>query len=205
MNIKNLTICLIAMFSTAFALHSQTSEIEIFTQELNHHNASLKTIQSQFIQKRAMSVLQNTVEIKGHFYYSVPNAMLLDFDNGDYIKMTESHFEIKNGDKVSSTKITANPMLRQLSSVLNSCVSGNIQSMIIGYNTSIKKSDKSWTLTMQPSTSKKTQSAQIIIEFDRNDMSISKLKIVESNGDYIMYHFFNKKINEAINPEIFAR
>jgi outer membrane lipoprotein-sorting protein len=45
--------------------------------------------------------------------------------------------------------------------------------------------------------------AEIELIFNRTDMSINRLKMVEKSGDYTMYLFTNKRFNVTIDGQLF--
>ena len=111
---------------------------EQFENELKLKNESVSTIKCHFIQTKEMSVLQNVVQKDGTFYFQRPGNMLLSFDDGDYIKMTEEWFEMKTGESTTTTKVSSNPMLRNLSTILSACVVGNFDQMIRGFSIEVE-------------------------------------------------------------------
>ena len=111
------------LLTIALLLGCTVSAQNISTQEneLKLKNESVSTIKCHFIQTKEMSVLQNVVQKDGTFYFQRPGNMLLSFDDGDYIKMTEEWFEMKTGESTTTTKVSSNPMLRNLSTILSAC------------------------------------------------------------------------------------
>lgn len=177
---------------------------EQFENELKLKNESVTTIKCHFIQTREMSVLQNVVQKDGTFYFQRPGNMLLSFDDGDYIKMTEEWFEMKTGESTTTTKVSSNPMLRNLSTILSACVVGNFDQMIRGFSIEVESKLDEWVVIMTPQRGKAASKiSQIVLHFDRETMSLNMLKMVEKNGDYTMYSFSDKKFNVAIDGELF--
>lgn len=177
---------------------------EQFENELKLKNESVSTIKCHFIQTREMSVLQNVVQKDGTFYFQRPGNMLLSFDDGDYIKMTEEWFEMKTGESTTTTKVSSNPMLRNLSTILSACVVGNFDQMIRGFSIEVESKLDEWVVIMTPQRGKAASKiSQIVLHFDRETMSLNILKMVEKNGDYTRYSFSDKKFNVAIDGELF--
>jgi outer membrane lipoprotein-sorting protein len=130
--------------------------------------------------------------------------MLLSFNDGDYIKMTEEWFEMKTGENTTTTKISSNPMLRNLSTILSACVVGDFAQMIRGFSIQVQSQAKQWVVIMTPQRGKAASKiSQIVLHFDRETMSLNTLKMVEKSGDYTMYGFSNKQFNVAIDGKLF--
>lgn len=187
---------------TASAQNGSTQEQ--FERELKLKNESVSSIKCHFIQTRDMSVLQNVVRKEGTFYFQRPGNMLLSFNDGDYIKMTEEWFEMKTGENTTTTKISSNPMLRNLSTILSACVVGDFAQMIRGFSIQVQSQAKQWVVIMTPQRGKAaSRISQIVLHFDRETMSLNTLKMVEKSGDYTMYGFSNKQFNVAIDSKLF--
>lgn len=196
-----ITIALMIGF-TASAQNGSTQEQ--FERELKLKNESVTSIKCHFLQTREMSVLQNVVRKEGTFYFQRPGNMLLSFNDGDYIKMTEEWFEMKTGENTTTTKISSNPMLRNLSTILSACVVGDFAQMIRGFSIQVQSQAKQWVVIMTPQRGKAASKiSQIVLHFDRETMSLNTLKMVEKSGDYTMYGFSNKQFNVAIDGKLF--
>ena len=196
-----ITIALMIGF-TASAQNGSTEEQ--FERELKLKNESVSSIKCHFLQTREMSVLQNVVRKEGTFYFQRPGNMLLSFNDGDYIKMTEEWFEMKTGENTTTTKISSNPMLRNLSTILSACVVGDFAQMIRGFSIQVQSQAKQWVVIMTPQRGKAASKiSQIVLHFDRETMSLNTLKMVEKSGDYTMYGFSNKQFNVAIDGKLF--
>ena len=60
----------------------------------------------------------------------------------------------------------------------------------------ITKGDKEWRVVLKPERGKgAAKIAEVELIFNRKDMSLDSLKMVEKSGDYTMYTFRNKQFN----------
>ena len=166
-----------------------------FEQELKSKNEDVTAIRCDFVQTRETSVLEMSVAKEGEFSFQRPCNMILSFDDGDYIKMSETTFEMKTADNVTTTSISSNPMLKNLSSILSACVVGNFKEMTKGFDVTLQLTETEWQITMKPTRGKAASKiSQIILHFDRTNMSLNLLKMEEKSGDFTMYEFSNKLI-----------
>lgn len=189
----------------SFTMSAQDISIqEQFENELKVKNESVATIKCHFVQTKEISVLQNVVQKDGTFYFQRPGNMLLSFNDGDYIKMTEEWFEMKTGENATTTKVSSTPMLRNLGTILSACVIGDFDQMIRGFSIQVQPKPVEWVVIMKPQRGKAASKiSQIVLHFDRETMSLNILKMVEKNGDYTMYSFSDKKFNVAIDGKLF--
>jgi outer membrane lipoprotein-sorting protein len=181
------------MFSLGLGLYAQNIDLHQFQTELQEKNEDVISIKCRFKQTRQVSYLASAVEKEGDFTFTKPNDILLAFDDGDYIKMTTEYFEMKTAGNVVKTKVNSNPMLKNLSSILSTCVLGDFDKMNKNFAVDIKQNQTEWTVTLTPKQNKvAAKISNIIISFDKADMSLNLLKMIEKSGDYTAYTFTNK-------------
>lgn len=203
MRIKSLLTIIVAIFC-GIAAQAQESALQDFTQKLKENSDKISTIQCSFTQTRAVAVLAKDVVKSGKFYFAKPNKMLLAFNDGDHIKMTEDWFEMKTKGNVSAMKVSANPMLKNLNAILSACMVGNIEQMMRGFDARVDSNAKEWLVVMTPMRGKASSKvSQIELRFDKGDMSLNTMKMAEKTGDYTLYRFSNKSYNKAIDAKLF--
>lgn len=192
MKIKQIILSL--MFVLSLACYAQNTDVEkLFQTELQEKNEDVIAIKCRFKQIRQVSYLAEPAVKEGDFAFTKPNDILLAFDDGDYIKMTSEYFEMKTAGNVAKTKVSSNPMLKNLSSILSTCVLGEFDKMSAGFNVEIEQQAKEWIVNLTPKQSKMAAKiSNIIIAFNKADMSLNLLKMVEKSGDYTAYNFTDK-------------
>ena len=203
MRIKSLLTIIVAIFCS-IAAQAQESALQDFTQKLKENSDKISTIQCSFTQTRAVAVLAKDVVKSGKFYFAKPNNMLLAFNDGDHIKMTEEWFEMKTKGNTNAMKVSANPMLKNLNSILSACMIGDIEQMMRGFDAKVESDAKEWLVVMTPMRGKaNAKVSQIELRFDKGDMSLNSMKMAEKTGDYTLYRFSNKSFNKAIDAKLF--
>lgn len=157
-------------------------------------NASVKKINCKFSQTRSVAVLSQDVVRKGDFSLRQPGDILLQFEDGEYIKMGESEFEIKSEGRVSKMKVNANPMLKELKRVLGACMGGDVASIMAGFDSEISANKTEYSVKLCPKGKKNGMMQSLELQFCRKDMSLDWMKMTERNGDFTLYRFTDKKI-----------
>ena len=194
-------LCFFICLGIYVSVNAQENSLEdnAFIQELGNKTSSIRTIPCKFTQIQSISVLSNKIMKSGRFYYQRPEQILLMFNNGDYIKMTSENFIMKNGNKTNEIKVESNPMLRELKKILSACMTGEVINATKEFQHSLKREKFKYTVVLTP---KKKRAAskikEIMLEFDRGDMCLNKMKMTQPNGDYTLYEFFEKNINVPI-------
>ena len=203
MKTRLISILLMLASLASFAQNANDKQQE-FEQELKSKNENVTSIKCSFTQTREVSVLANTVKKEGVYYFQRPGNMLLEFNNGDFIKMTEKWFEMNTAGNITTTKVTANPMLKNLNAILTACVAGNFEEMGKGFTIDIEEKENEWIVTLMPKRGKAASKIdRILIHFDKKDMSLNTLNMIEKTGDYTMYTFYQKEFNIAIDNQLF--
>lgn len=193
MKIKFL-LAMLALF-VGFGASAQSLNAE-FERELKAKSEGITSIVAEMTQTREVAVLADVVTKEGDFRFNAPNNILLSFDDGDYIKLSAEWFEMKSGANITKRSASSNPMLKQLSAMLTACMNGDVASIAKGFTPTITKGDKEWRVVLKPERGKgAAKIAEVELIFDRKDMSLGSLKMVEKSGDYTMYTFRNKQFN----------
>lgn len=159
-------------------------------------NAEVKSISSDFTQTRCVSVLESEVSKSGRFTFQTPSDLKLDFSDGDFIHMSGDDFEIRSEGRTNSVKVGSNPMLKELRRVLSSCMSGDVESILAGFDAVISETPKTYTLSLSPRNRRAgSMMKSLQMEFSKTDMSLTWMKMVEPGDDWTKYSFTNKKIS----------
>lgn len=188
---------LLTLLALAMGLSASAQSLsEEFERELKAKSVGITSIDAEMTQTREVAVLADVVKMEGDFHFQAPNNILLLFDDGDYIKLSAEWFEMKSGANVTRRSASSNPMFKQLSAMLTACMSGDVESIAKGFIPTITKDDKEWRVVLKPERGKgAAKIAEVELIFDRKDMSLDSLKMVEKSGDYTMYTFRNKQFN----------
>lgn len=203
MKIKLIVIAILSFI--CHKVSAQVNDIEhSFQSELRKKNETVTSIKCSFTQTMESSFLANPVRKDGEFYFMKPNNMLLSFNDGDYIKMSNEWFEMKTAGNVATTKVSSNPMLKNLNSILSACVVGDFDKMSNGFAVKYEQSVTEWTVTLTPQRGKAASKIlNIVIVFDKSNMSLNLLRMEEKTGDYTVYAFSNKLFNVTVDTQIF--
>ncbi len=203
MRIRYILITLTIILMGAYSLNAQSINQE-FAQELQKKSSSINSIKCVFTQIRVASFLENPVKKDGIFYFKSPENILLSYNDGDHIIMTSDWFEMKNGVQINTTKISSNPILRNLKSILSACIIGDLSKLTKDFEMSVKRIATGWTVIMKPKRGRAASKvSQIVLNFERNNMSLSLLKMEEKSGDYTEYKFYDKQFNVTIDSRLF--
>lgn len=157
-------------------------------------NAEITAINCDFTQTRCVSVLASEVSKSGKFSFRRPGDISLDFNDGDFIHMSGENFEIRSDGRTSAVKVNSNPMLKELKRVLSSCMSGDVETIMAGFDTQVSETAKTYSLVLTPKNKRAgSMMKSMEMEFAKSDMSLNWMKMTEASDDYTKYTFTNKK------------
>jgi len=205
MKIKVWLLFMLSFMIVPVNMPAQNSDLHIqFTQELKEKCTDIKSIECQFIQTRSAAVLAHDTDKRGKYYFLRPYNVLLAFEDGDYIKITSTMFEIKQTGHVQATKVSSNPMLKNLNRLLSACISGDASQITSGFETEMTATEDEFRLKLLPlrgRTGRKAVETQLV--FNRKDMSLKMMKMTEATGDFLQYKFYDVKYNTDLEPSLF--
>jgi len=209
MNRSCLIISIVLMLSLEAFTQVPTSllkDVPAFKKSLNSMSASLTTIQSDFIQEKKLSVLSNTLVSKGDFCYRKENLI-----RWEYVQPYR-YLIIINGDKIYIKEeggqrqfdAQSNKMFQEMNRFISGCIRGDILNHEAEYKIRYFEDVESYFVTLVPVSERMRQMLnEIQIWFDRDDFTVSRIRMLESGGDYTRIDFVNKKLNTDIPLEKF--
>lgn len=197
------------LFFTCSLGFSQTQmtagEVTTFKREIANQADKTTSITADFEETKHVSVLKNASKASGIFrfkgekllwQYNAPkkNAML-------FIK---NQLKIKNDKgKVTTIDLTKNRRFRQLQQLMVGSYNGDLfdeQAFDIAY---FKKSSEKIAVLKPKNKNMSKHIKEVVLTFKNNEQTVSEIKIVESSNDYSVITLKNKKLNVAINENVF--
>lgn len=179
---------------------------QAFRRELMVKTSAVTSIQASFVQEKFLSVFSSTVKSEGKFYWQKEDKICLDYKTPAKYSITIAGDKIKTVTNGKATVLSAkgNPMMDQMSSLITSCMTGNLSAMGAGFKTLVQESAVDYRITITPqSQSVKNYIARMEIYLDKKDLSVNRLVMYENDTDYTGYVFTDKKFNETIPASVF--
>jgi len=199
-------LCLTGMVSIAqketFSKVGDPKEVE---QRLVRASASMNTITSDFVQEKHLEYLSVVIESKGKFWFKKPGILRWEYtDPYKYIiVINQGKIIIKDEGKKNEFDVNSNKAFQELNNIIVNSVNGTLISSE-KYNYEILEGKESWLVKLFP---KDPQMKKIMnsieLYFLKTDMSVNRIKMVESDQDYTMITLRNKKYNEVIPASVF--
>jgi outer membrane lipoprotein-sorting protein len=183
------------------------SNAESFKDKLVAASASVKTITSDFIQEKSLSVLSEKIISKGTFCFKKENNIRWEYTEPyKYLIIISNNQMLMQADKnKKQLDIQSNPLFQEMNKFISGCIQGDILKNDKDYTKEYFENGRSYYVKLIPKAEKVKQMLnEVHIWFDKNDLTVTSLKMVESGNDYTQIEFINKTLNAEIPPEKFS-
>ncbi len=203
------TILLIAPFLClhVFAQEQKlsTEEIKAFRQQVEKETKTLKSIRTDFVQKKHMSFLSNDIESKGKMYLNGEGTLKWEYTSpNQYSVIFKDNIILINDNGKKSAVNTDQKMFKKI----NHLISGSLSGRLFDdkeFNISYFKSGNFIVVKLLPNDKTLRKYIQKVqLYFPKNNGTVAKVKMVEPSGDFTFISFKNKELNVKIDPLIFS-
>jgi outer membrane lipoprotein-sorting protein len=177
-----------------------------FSERLKVASEKTQSITCDFDQVKYMSVLAKTNKSKGKFFYKKDQKICLEYTNpqGNLIVMNGGKFKIQVGGKTTIVRMNSNPMMRQMGNMLGACMTGNLNLFGAESLSEYYENQSYYTVVIVPTNRRvKAYLKQIVLRFEKSDMTLCVMKMSENETDYTQYEFSDKKLNATIDEDRF--
>ena len=184
----------------------EIKDIDKVKTELNKLSENTSTIQSIFIQEKHLSFLTENIISKGEFYFKSPNQLRWEYSEPfEYIIVfNDKNIFIKDEDKISTFDTESNKMFSEISNMMIGTVQGNLFTDSERFTVKYFENTTQYLLVLDPRLPEmKSMLKTIKIYIDKSDISVAKIKMIESSDDYTSIDFTNRKLNQTIDNEKF--
>jgi outer membrane lipoprotein-sorting protein len=166
----------------------------------------VNTIESDFVQEKNLSILSNKIISKGHFCFKKTNKIRWEY-NQPYrylIIISNNKIFIKEDQNQKQYDIQSNKMFQEMNKFISGCIQGDILRNDQEYNIGYFEDEKAYFVSLKPKAeSMRKMLNEVQIWFNKTDLTVSRISMVESGGDYTKIDFVNKKLNLEISDEKF--
>jgi outer membrane lipoprotein-sorting protein len=208
--LKYLTVCFLlipALRSAAQVPSVPMKDVAGFRQKLITGTAGINTIESDFTQEKKLSILSNNLVSKGHFCFRRENNIRWEYIQPYkyLIIISQNKIFIKEENNQKQYDIQSNKMFQEMNRFISGCIQGDILKNDKDYKIGYFEDSRYFFVTLVPVSEKMRQMLnEIQIWFDRTDLTVARIRMMESGGDYTRIDFLNKKLNTDIPIEKFS-
>lgn len=178
----------------------------LFRKQFAESSDQIKSVKSDFVQEKNMSMLSEKITSKGKFYFKKEKMVRLEYTQPyNYLMIINGdNILIKDDKKTSKVSASSNKMFKQINEIIVDCLQGTA----IGkkdYDITPFENSTQFMLELVPkSKGLKEFFKKIRIYVDKKDGSVSSLEMNEVSGDTTLMRFLKKELNANIGNEVFA-
>lgn len=207
--IKYLSFCFLIIVALPVWAQIPTTpmkDVPGFKQKLTTVTAGINTIESDFTQEKKLSILSKTLVSKGLFCFRRENNIRWEYllPYKYLIIISQDKIYIKEEKDQKQYDIQSNKMFQEMNRFISGCIQGDILKNDKDYKIGYFEDGRYFFVTLVPVAEKMRQMLnEIQIWFDRTDLTVARIRMMESGGDYTKIDFVNKKLNTDIPVEKF--
>lgn len=193
----------ISFGQTPYKLMKDTTS---FKKSLEEVAKTTRTLKSNFVQEKNLSVLSEKIISKGQFYFKKNNLLRWEYTEPfQYlIVLNGESVLIKDGQKISKYDVQSNKMFKEINDMMVGMVQGRLLSNKM-FKMTFLEDDKHFIIQSKPlQKSKKEFLEDIFLYFDKKDLGVSKINITEPSGDNTEINFTNRQTNAEVPDEKFV-
>lgn len=171
--------------------------IEILKAEIKKVSENTKTIQSDFIQEKHLTMLEEVLISKGRFLFRKENNVRWEYLSPiDYtIVIYKGKFTIKDGDKINEFDIGSNTLFKQINKMIVTAIRGDFVDNP-EFEASFFSNDKQYLVKLKARNKQVAEMlAGIEIFFNKETLAVEQVMFVEPGEDYTRIVFKNRKVN----------
>lgn len=201
---KTLLLLLFPIISFAQAF-KPLKDTTLLKSKIESMSKSTQSIESDFVQEKNLTILSEKIISKGHFVFKKENLLRWEYQTPSkyLIVINKEKVLIKDEKKTTKYDMNSNKVFKEINDIMLSCVQGTIFKSN-KFKTSYFENESSYKLELYPQVKNMKETfKKIILYFDKNVTSVSKLEMVEVNDDYTTLNFVNKKLNAPIAESLF--
>jgi len=212
MCIKRLYITIVLISLVFAGVLSQTpankmKDVQGFREKLVAMSDRVSTIESDFVQEKKLSILSNTIISKGKFWFKKENNIRWEYlQPFQYlIIISNGKIFIKEDKNQKQYDVQSNRMFEEMNRFISGCIQGDILKNDEEFVVSYFEDEKSYYVSLVPkAASLQNMLKEVNIWFNRTDLTVNRIIMVEPGGDYTRIDFTNKKLNTDIALEKFS-
>ncbi len=209
-NIRNLVLIIPCLLLLGFEWQSPeftpVKDLRALEVKLNSNLANIMSIRSDFIQQKQLEYLDETIISKGQFWFKKENQLRWAYDEPfKYaIILNNGKFIIQDESIVSVYDIDSNQAFREINNLILSLVRGSLMEHD-KFEIEAFENDTKYLVKLVPKdvTMRKVIS-NMEVYLDKIDLTVEKIIMHESESDFTVITFINKKLNEQIPDSIFS-
>jgi len=197
----------ILLVSATCLISAQAAEpVDDLMRRLSAEFAAIRTVQTRFIEKKQIRILEQDMELSGRLAVEKPDRLAWRIEKPLACTLIISDGHVRQWDedsrKVQSFSSRSNPVFSMVLDQMRNWFSGNFVSLQADYDVSVKQ-EKPLILAFKPhADSPNARVIEQVLVTIRDDLRYVKaISLEDSSGDTTVITFVDTVLNEAVPTE----
>ncbi len=195
-----LSLCLLTLASRA---QNDQKIIEVISAAAQQ----MRSMQCDFTQTKHLKMLNDDMVSKGRMAYAQPSKLSWEYVTPytyTFI-LNDTKVLLKKGDRGDVIDVNQNQMFKEIARLMMSSVVGKSLTDAKSFQTSMAESGQEYVATLLPqSKDLKRMWTRLILHFDKEKKTVTKVEMHEKNGDSTVIELQNIRLNPSIDEKTFA-
>lgn len=209
-NIRILLLIITCLLMLGFEWQSTeftpVKDLRALEEKLNSNLANINSIKSDFIQQKELEYLDETIISKGQFWFKKENQLRWEYNEPfEYaIILDKGKFIIQDESIVNVYDINSNQAFREINNLIINLVKGSLMEYD-KFEIEALENNTQYLVKLVPiDTNMRRIISNMEVYIDKSDLTVGKIIMHESESDFTVITFTNKKLNEQIPDSIFS-
>lgn len=181
-------------------------DIQGLSRKIAEKAHTVKSIDSDFIQEKNLSVLTEKIVATGHFSFKKENRLRWEYKEPFryLVILNNGKVYVKDENKENKFDMQSNKLFREINNLIVNSVQGKLNDTK-NFNLKAFESTKNYLIEMTPRSKNLKEFVQTMeVTFDKSDYSVTSINMIESSGDNTCISFVSRKFNSNISDDTFS-
>lgn len=201
-----LIACVCMDVSAQYAGYKAVQDVANFKKQFADASKKMKSLRSEFVQEKNLSMLSEKIVSKGKFWFKRDNLVRMEYDKPYkyLVVINKTNVYLKDEQKENKISSRSSKTFQQINRIIVDCVQGTALDNP-DFNTRIFESKDGWLVELSPKEKGlKDMFKNINLFVDKKDYGVVKMDMIEQTGDNTLISFPNKELNVEIPDALFA-
>ena len=186
--------------------YTPVKDIKALEIKINQASAKTETIVSDFIQEKHLEYLDAVIESSGKFWFKKDDQLRWEYTEPFkyIIVINDGKFIISDEGDVSEYDTKSNKAFKKINDLIINSVSGGLLEGDEFDVTAFENSTTYLVKLIPKNSDMEKVLSNIEMTFDKTNLSVSQIVMRESEQDFTIMKFTNKRFNDKISEDIFT-
>lgn len=174
---------------------------------INQAAARMKSMQCDFVQTKHLKMLNDKMVSEGKMYYQQSNKLRWEYISPYHYTfiLNQSQVSLRNARRNDVIDVNQNKIFKEIARLMMNSVVGRSLSDDKDFTSVTTANPTDWIATLTPLRKNlKQMFKEIRLHFNKKTSMVSKVILIERNGDKTVIELKNVKTNAPVNADMFA-